>query len=227
MLNELSDVKDKLHVGAKLFITTEPSAETLEVSIAAICSREIAFTIPIKKGVYLPLAKNTKIEVCFYKNTGQYLFKTVVLRRILFDGKPVIICAMPPSLIKAERRKLCRVNTFFPVKITVLNTNEGELAGDTYNVHYINISGGGIQIDREDSKIIPLKLDNVVNIDFCGAFKMTGKTQGIVVRTPEKGKAGWGIKFTKISRYDRDKIMNYVLKKQLMNAKGNQSKQEE
>jgi len=48
---------------------------------------------------------------------------------------------------------------------------------------------------------------------------MTGKTQGVVVRTPIRSKMGFGIKFTKMSHYDRDKIIHYVFKKQLETKK--------
>ena len=229
---KVSDVTNVLHSGVVMFISTEAvgASEPMQASVVAVSDDEFALTIPIKDGYFHTLAKDTKFEAFFYRGSGKYLLKTVVQGRVLLNNKPVLVCSMPLSLTRTERREYYRVDTFFPVKVlitSVVNTAEGQrVVTDTYNAHCVDMSGGGLQLDPVHSENIPLKLNETVEIDFCEALTEMSKAKVIAVRPPVSGKAGWGIKFTKILGCDRDKIIRYTFKKQL-NAKKGKEKQEE
>ncbi len=217
MLEEVSDVKGVLLAGVKVFLSIESAtvSGTMEASVAAVSGSEVALTVPVKDGYFHPLAKDTRLEVFFYGGSGRYFFRTTVLGRILLDNKPVIVCSMPLSLTRTERREFYRVDTLFHVKILITELTAERVTTDTYNALCVDISGGGMQLDAEHSKAIPLKLNEICDIDFCEALEGMGRAKGMAVRRPAAGKTGWGIKFTKISDSDRDKIIRYVFKKQL------------
>ena len=218
MQKEIVEAKGMLYAGVRLYvsITSDEVSDTMQVTVEAANDKEFAFTVPMKDGNFLPLAKDTPIGAFFYGGSGKYLFKTVVKGRILLEDKPVIVCDLPQSLIRTERREYYRVDTILPVRLHIDKANDNAAAEKSvYETYYVDISGGGMQIDPITSVKIPLKRNDKVELDLCEAFGVKSRVQGVIVRAPIKDKTGWGIQFTKISYYDRDKIIRYVFKKQL------------
>jgi c-di-GMP-binding flagellar brake protein YcgR len=186
--------------------------------VVMVRDTDIAVTIPTKGEYFYTLATGTIAEVSFFSGSGSYMFSAPVLKRILLNGAPVLLLKFPKDIERSERREYLRVSTLFSIKLILT-----ELKGESENVRVVNteysalcvdISAGGIQIDADSSKKIPLSDGVVIEIDFCSALEEIDRLKGIAVRSPRNSGDGWGIKFSDLSKNAETKIARYIFKKQ-------------
>lgn len=222
-MEKITDVKGLLQGCETLYIATDSVSEAMVTVMVVVGSNEFAITIPIKDGFFHPLAVGTPVNAYFYSGSGRYYFETKVVNRVHFEELPVLVLDFPEFMYRTERRQYYRVDTLFPVKVIITSlVGDGDLKRvdiQEYDTRCVDLSGGGLQLDRKLSRGIPLRLNLQVDIDFCEALPGLSRATGVVVRKPIKGRSGWGIKFTKIFDSDRDKIIRYVFKRQFDDKK--------
>jgi c-di-GMP-binding flagellar brake protein YcgR len=212
------DLKKLLTPGLRIFVSAEGSPAKMISGVVAVRETDIAINIPSKNGYFHALAKGAIAEVNFFVGSGNYTFSSAVLKRILLNDAPVLILSFPKDIQRSERREYLRVSTLFPIKLIITElTGENEsmkVINKEYSALCVDISSGGIQIDADSSKRVPLSDGTVMHIDFCNALEDIDRLKGVAVRAPRNVNDGWGIKFSELTKNAETKISRYIFKKQ-------------
>ncbi|MDR2105726.1 MAG: flagellar brake domain-containing protein [Deferribacteraceae bacterium] len=212
------DLKKIIKPGLRIFISAVGNPARMSSTVVKVRDADIAVTIPTKGSYFYTIAKGTVADISFFAGSGSYTFSVAVLKRIILNGIPVLILEFPKEFERSERREALRVSTLFPIKL-VLTELEGEnekvkVVNREYPALCVDISAGGIQIDAQSSKVVPLADGVVMEIDFCNALEDINRLKGVAVRAPRSPGDGWGIKFADIGKNAETKISRYIFRKQ-------------
>jgi c-di-GMP-binding flagellar brake protein YcgR len=212
------DLKKLMKPGLRIFVSAVGNPTRMMSNVVMVRDVDIAVSIPTKGEYFYTLATGTTAEISFFSGSGSYTFSTSVLKRIMINGIPVLLLGVPKDIDRSERREYLRVSTLFPIKL-VLTELEGEnknmkVVNREYPALCVDISAGGIQIDADSSKRIPLADGVVMDIDFLSALEDIRRLKGVAVRAPRTPSDGWGIKFAELSKNAETKISKYIFKKQ-------------
>jgi c-di-GMP-binding flagellar brake protein YcgR len=212
------DLKKLMKPGLRIFVSAVGNPARMVSNVVMVRDADIAVSIPTKGEYFYTPAAGTTAEISFFSGSGSYTFSSSVLKRIMVNGIPVLLLGVPKDIKRSERREYLRVSTLFPIKL-VLTELEGEdknmkVVNREYPALCVDISAGGIQIDADSSKKIPLADGVVMDIDFLNALEEVRRLKGVAVRAPRTPSDGWGIKFSELSKNAETKISKYIFKKQ-------------
>ncbi|MGA1845792.1 flagellar brake protein [Deferribacter abyssi] len=172
-------------------------------------------TVPTKNAIPAPLTPGTKIEVSFITDKGRFSFNSEVVERIK-ENILMLKITKPSFLTRKELRRYFRVETYLKIIICKINYNANDnipemLKECDYGI-IKDISGGGVKLVTE----LPLKVENIVELDFNNTINNIKEIFGKVVRVINlNNKYEAGIEFISIRENDRDKIIQYVFKRQI------------
>lgn len=175
----------------------------------------IYISLPTKNAIPAPLKPGTKIDVSFVTDKGRFSFITEVIDRVR-DNIIMLKIKKPEQLFRKELRKYFRVETFLKIIVCKIVYNDNKNTPDMLKIckegTVKDISGGGVRIFTE----LELDVDDIVELDFSGAINNIKEVFGKVVRVKEiNGKTEAGVEFISIRENDRDKIIQYVFKRQI------------
>ncbi|MDF2882587.1 MAG: flagellar protein [Clostridiaceae bacterium] len=156
--------KVKLQINSKIDVIYKDDAYVSNVQ--DIDAENIAISIPVREGMYLPLSLGESVEIIFYHEGDAYKFKTSVTGRKI-DKIYVILLKYPSSFTKIQRRNYVRMETLIDISCTLA---EGTNKIEFFDALVIDISGGGLRlVTSRPLKMgnnlimnIPLKDDNLV-----------------------------------------------------------------
>ncbi len=196
-------------------IGSDPGGRNYASRIESISKDTLAIATPIDH-CQLVIPKNgTELKFFINHEQGKFSFASQVLRSIM-DPIPLLIIKMPDKMIKSQRRQFLRVKTtIFPLECIVLNEDPDK--NYPIDIATIDIGGGGLRFVGNDFLLV----DTEISIKFDLPFK-TGTVQAIakIIRVNERDGTGKNrfesaAFFSKISDYDRDKIVKFTLQKQI------------
>lgn len=132
--------KAKLQLNSKIDVIYKE--EVYVSNVQDIDSENIAISIPVREGMYLPLSLDESVEVIFYVDGDAYKFKTKVTGRKI-DKIYVILLKYPSNITKIQRRNYVRMVTLIDASCT--------LADDIKKIEFFDavvtdISGGGLKL---------------------------------------------------------------------------------
>lgn len=186
--------------------------------IEDINNKSIFISIPTSQSVPVPLAPNTSLELSFLNTKGRFSFQTQVITKVK-DKIQMLELKKPEIIYRKELRKYFRVDTRLKATLFVINFNieKGDLnmVKDSFDTIIKDISGGGMKI----ATIAPLKEEQAVEFNLFDSLglkkEIFGKVSKIFPPEPNSGKFVAGIEFISIKENDRDKIIQYVFKRQI------------
>ncbi|MGA1861489.1 flagellar brake protein [Deferribacter thermophilus] len=183
--------------------------------IEAIDNDYIYISLPTKNAIPAPLKPETKIEVSFVTDKGRFSFISEVIERVR-DNIIMLKIKKPNHLNRKELRKYFRVETHLKIIVYKIKYNENSNTPDMLKICkesiVKDISGGGVRILTD----LELNVDDIVELDFAGTIDHIKEVFGKVVRRNElQNKLEAGIEFISIRENDRDKIIQYVFKRQI------------
>lgn len=210
-----SDIRTVLRKGCDIYLSLsseQGSSCAMESSVQAVGKTEFAISVPIKDGFVYPLKKGSSVDVYFYYGGGRYSFTTSVTGRIIYNDKPVIKCSLPDKITRSERRQFVRIDTLMSIKIHILK-KDNVFDSNGYSATCTDISEGGLEISGDIK--LHLKINNIVNIDFCESLPGIASLKAKVVRVPTSEKNSYGLCFIDVPDALVGRLVKYVFKKQL------------
>ncbi|WP_164917227.1 flagellar brake domain-containing protein [Clostridium sp. JN-9] len=188
-------------------------------NVQDIDSENIAISIPVKEGMYLPLSLGERVSVIFYADGDAYKFKTIVTGRKR-DNIYVILLKYPSNIVKIQRRNYVRIETLIDVNCTLADDTKKT---DIFDAVVTDISGGGLKIVtkkhlRMGSNLIinlPIKEENLV---------LKGRVVRHELNVDKKHVCG--IAFKDMLNENREKIIRYIFELMREQRKKNTDKLE-
>lgn len=184
---------------------------------------EVAFNTffiatPSDRGMLMPAAPGSKVDVNFIANGGRYFFKTVVTDKILKNIN-MLELKKPELVYKSELREFFRIDVLQKIRVYTMKETEGrnrhiammrEKAGDGI---CINVSGGGLKFLSESE----IPMDTIVEMDFSHFIDGLDSVMGKVVRCflNEKNMYEIGVNYLDLKDAQRDRIIKYTFKRQI------------
>lgn len=171
--------------------------------------------MPVNDGVLMNIKSLMQIEVSFMSKSGNISFMSKVLSKVTNNTSSIEI-EKPIKIDRKELREFFRIEInslveIYSLKEDSLSTN---LVRDKeYKVTCVDISGGGAKL------ISTTPMDNVkmIEADFSNIIQGFNAILAKILRCKkiDDSKFEIGIQFTSLSDSDRDKIVQFVFKKQI------------
>jgi len=199
-------------------------------------------SVPMENGRIIPLSIGTKYEACFVTGKGLYKCDCEIIDRFKDGNMFQMLIKFLNSFEKYQRREYFRLEMLMAFKfrlippeeeLLIMKISQNNFASDIEKQKYLNtldsiqrkwnrancidISGGGMRFTaetertREEKLVIDISLDvgnKKENLEIPARIiefrKLTGNAMGYEYR----------IKFTEISREDREKIIRFIFEEE-------------
>lgn len=194
--------------------------------IQNVTENNIAISVPIKDGKYIPLSKGEKITVFYYDEDNVYEFSTSVIGRA-HDRIPIINIEQPQNITRVQRRNHVRVPLVADISCALIKKNLtvaeiGSNQIDFFNAFTLDMSGGGLKIMTKkkvsvgDQLLITVSLNNE-----------TLNMQGEIVRVDKdiENKFVCGVNFVGMDNKTNEKLIRIIF--QIMREQAQRASKEE
>lgn len=195
--------------------------ESYKSNVQDITDKYIAISVPTREGVYVPLSKDSKIDVMYYKDDSAYRFTTFVTGRKK-DKINLILLSIPENVRKVQRRQYFRVPLSAYVSYVNLTKYSKSIKKDIkdINIKYIekdeklfskalimDISGGGVKLSSEKT----CSVGDIILLEILLEQKPVF-VKGKIVRKEydEQCRNLCGILYIDMEQNMREKIIKYI-----------------
>ncbi|MGI5911167.1 MAG: flagellar brake protein [Syntrophomonadaceae bacterium] len=189
------------------------TTEYLPSRIEELKDKYIFISMPMSKGVLLPMHLGEEIKVILRGKSGTYGFSSKIVGRRK-EPIPFLIIVKPKKLISIkQKRDYVRLTVALPVRFRTVN-EEGE-KGNTEEGVTVDISAGGVLFYTKSE----IKDDQKVEIELQFSTNEWFSCYAHVVRIFERNKyeknaVRIAVEFDNISETQRDRIFKYIFEKQ-------------
>ena len=169
-----------------------------------ISQDELVITIPMVKGNQIILPLGQEVEIVFFRDEGQYIFKAKIEKRFKKENVDLLKLNRISSIKRIQRRNYYRLNITLPISIKLLTDKDKQSQNfkEWLKTYTMDISGGGVRIllDRNIEKGSLLLKGEVVRSQLIQQYPIT--------------KYEIGISFVDITEYQRDQIIGFIFEEQ-------------
>jgi len=191
---------------------------------------------PTFRGAVIPLRANDKVQMIYYRASGQYSCIIEVAKRLMEKGMPLVEAELRSPISKYQRREFVRFDTLLPVTVIELVSAEKvknmtlkkalqSVADRKYSVMpafsepilgmTMDISGGGARV----SSPIEFEADTILECEFTLRDDLSATAEALVLRCDTVDSKDYPfqmtLKFVLIEEKSRKKIIKYIFDEQL------------
>lgn len=181
-----------------------------------ISQDELVITIPMVKGNQIILPLGQEVEIVFFRDEGQYIFKAKIEKRFKKENVDLLKLNRISSIKRIQRRNYYRLNITLPISIKLLTDKDKQSQNfkEWLKTYTMDISGGGVRIllDRniEKGSLLECKLKiNDEDLLLKGEVVRSQLIQQYPITKYEIG-----ISFVDITEYQRDQIIGFIFEEQ-------------
>ncbi len=182
--------------------------------IEEIIQTHMIIAMPMQKGYPVFFERGRTFYGKVFSDTGIYSFKSTYADRKM-SPLPIWIVTTPFDIEKTQQRSFVRFDVALPIVITYPVENGEDDEVTALKLSTKDLSGGGLQAISEERIKTGTKVKVTLDIPDFGIFEIDG--QVVRVHQPlEDRKLFWiSIKFLGIPNNIRDKIIRFIVRKQL------------
>lgn len=169
--------------------------------------------MPMQKGYPIFFSQGKTFYGKVFTGSGIYSFTSVYVDKKM-SPLPIWIVKTPSNLEKTQQRSFVRFDVPLPVIVEYrLNNDEDEIT--SLKLTTKDLSGGGLQVISDEKIKVGKKVHLTLDIPEHGAFQIDG--QVVRLNQPQEDRQlFWiSIKFLSIPNNIRDKIIRFIVRRQL------------
>ncbi len=174
---------------------------------------EVIITLPIAAGRPISLTIGQKVQVIFFRETGQFYFVAKVTHRQRTETMHLIRLKQISPIHRLQRRNFYRLKIVLPLFFRVAKNNQEHKS--PYSKGYtVDISGGGMRIITDKPLKPGMYLECRIPIKEEGEITIKGLVKRVGKEVDKEYKFNVAIQFVGISENIRDKIIYFIFEEQ-------------
>lgn len=168
---------------------------------------------PIYKNRVVYLVDNMTVNIILPKGEAIYQIRARVLKKIN-DKISIVRLEIVSDIIKIQRRDYFRLRVVKSIKVRKVEDIKENKFGDTIKASMLDISGGGMQFSASKELDEGDMLE--ISFDLTAAKEMTlfGIVRRKIYTNNPKAAFNYGVKFEKISEFERNEITKFIFEEQ-------------
>lgn len=212
----MRDLKKYLAIGEKIQIDYMDERGQLQEYVSQVVELNdndfLNILIPIYRTQDVALRQDSIITLVIPKGEAVYEFKAVVYEK-LFQRIPLLRLKIISEVNKIQRRNFFRLKMMRDVQVRLIEDIKEKRYGEKIICNLRDISAGGILISAnkefQENALLELILD-LNGIELIAYGTIVRRTLTVSHKYPY----AYGVKFDKMSEFDKNKVMKFIFEEQ-------------
>lgn len=169
--------------------------------------------MPMQKGYPVFFERGKVLYGKIFSESGIYTFRCTYVDKKM-NPLPIWIVTIPSDFEKTQQRSFVRFDVALPITVEYL-LNDEEAESTSLKLTTKDLSGGGLQVISDQKIKVGEKVQLILEIPDHGDFQIDG--QVVRLHQPQEDRQlFWvSIKFLSIPNNIRDKIIRFIVRRQL------------